>query len=123
MEIYFTIKNNNIIELGNSSNMDVVFNDDNPIEIPMEKDNSLDVLFDGNNKIDIQFATKVIANGGIIRLTSEEYEKLKEKNDSIWYFVTDSNGNLIEIYIGKTLISRADSDGNMNFPYTFPFKF
>ena len=65
----------------------------------------------------------IIENNVIRRLKRSEYKKLKDINENMFYFVTNSSDKLIEVYIGSTLVMKSDNDNNIAFPYTLPLTF
>ena len=67
-----------------------------------------------------QFA-ELLKVAPIARMSQPEYDELEEKNESRWYFITDSDGKLYRIYVGGLLF--AESENGLTFPFTFPFTF
>lgn len=63
------------------------------------------------------------ATGGVIRLTQTSFDQLAVKDGSTIYAVTNAAGTLRKIYLGSTLIAKADTTGNNAFTYTFPIIF
>lgn len=61
--------------------------------------------------------------GGVKRVTQSQYDALANKDASTIYAVTNASDNLRKIYLGTTLIAKADTSGNNAFTYTFPIIF
>lgn len=61
--------------------------------------------------------------GGVKRVTQAKYDAIPNKDASTMYVVTNASDNIRKIYIGTTLIAKADTSGNNAFTYTFPIVF
>ena len=61
--------------------------------------------------------------GGVKRVTQAQYDAIPNKDASTIYAVTNASGTLRKIYLGTTLIAKADTSGNNAFTYTFPIIF
>lgn len=61
--------------------------------------------------------------GGVKRITQAQYDAIPNKDASTIYAVTNASDTLRKIYLGTTLIAKADSSGNNAFTYTFPIIF
>lgn len=67
--------------------------------------------------------TEAAERGGVKRLTQAQYDAIVSKDASTIYAVTNATGSLRKIYLGTTLIAKADNTGNNAFTYTFPIVF
>ena len=61
--------------------------------------------------------------GGVKRVTQAQYDAIPNKDASTIYAVTNASDTLRKIYLGTTLIAKADTSGNNAFTYTFPIIF
>ncbi|MCR4826043.1 MAG: hypothetical protein K5882_03735 [Bacteroidales bacterium] len=78
---------------------------------------------DWNNDVDTASQKAIFdlisSSGGVTRITETQYDALATKDRKTLYAVTDKNDRLVKIYIGSTLIARADESQNCFYDLTF----
>lgn len=101
---------------------DVLIQRKEPISIDVKK-SKLQMNIGKSPNLSFEFIKNIVGTAGIYRLTTTEFEALATIKENAWYFVTDYRGQLKFIYAGSTLFAKADIQGDMGFPYTFPITF
>lgn len=121
MDLEVGQKNNVEINVS-QSNQTIRVSNPSPVSITVERAD-VELTPRKSSGMSFDFITRIIAGGAVRRMTKVAFEALPIKDEALWYFVTNTSGTLKEIYAGSTLFAKADSGGNIGFPYTFPMTF
>lgn len=71
-----------------------------------------------------EFVQKVVAGSSVVRCTYAEFQSIANLDGKTWYAVTTTQDELRYLYLGNTLIAKAEDDGGTwGFAYSFPIIF
>lgn len=71
-----------------------------------------------------EFVQRVVAGSSVVRCTIDQFNSITLHDGKTWYAVTTTQDELRYLYLGSTLIAKANQDsGVWGFAYSFPITF